>query len=89
MFIWKMGKNLSPKNVVQLEYENVYLKGQADPKNWRYGQVEFYCTNIRRAKWTSHPGRLTPGNQATATHWLRGWVGPRAGLNILEKTETS
>jgi hypothetical protein len=30
-----MGVNFKPKkDVVQLEYENVYRKAQADPDNW-------------------------------------------------------
>jgi hypothetical protein len=28
----------------------------------------------------SRPGRFTPGN-----HWIGGWVGPRAGLDDMEK----
>jgi hypothetical protein len=28
----------------------------------------------------SRPGRFTPG-----THWIRGWVGPRAGLDNVKK----
>jgi hypothetical protein len=28
----------------------------------------------------SCPSRFTPG-----THWIRGWVGPRAGLDAVEK----
>jgi hypothetical protein len=32
-------------------------------------------------KWSaSRPCRFTPG-----THWIGGWVGPRAGLDDLEK----
>jgi hypothetical protein len=33
----------------------------------------------------SRPDRFTPGKRAAGTHWLRGWVDPRAGLNDLEK----
>jgi hypothetical protein len=34
---------------------------------------------------TSHPGRFfSPGNNP-GTHWIGGWVGPRAGLDVLEK----
>jgi hypothetical protein len=29
----------------------------------------------------SRPGRFTPGEKAAGTHWIGGWVGPRAGLD--------
>jgi hypothetical protein len=32
----------------------------------------------------SHPGRFTPG-----THWIGGWVDPRAGMDDVEKREFS
>jgi hypothetical protein len=28
----------------------------------------------------SLPGRFTPGETAPRTHWIGGWMGPRAGL---------
>jgi hypothetical protein len=34
---------------------------------------------------TSRPGRFTPGERATGTHWTVGWVDLRAGLDDLEK----
>jgi hypothetical protein len=33
----------------------------------------------------SRPDRLTPGERAPGTHWIGGWVGPRTGLNIVDK----
>jgi hypothetical protein len=33
----------------------------------------------------SRPGTFTPGERATCTHWLGGWLGPRAGLDDMEK----
>jgi hypothetical protein len=29
--------------------------------------------------------RFTPGETAPSTHWIRGWVDPRAGLDDVEK----
>jgi hypothetical protein len=29
--------------------------------------------------------RFTPGERAPGTHWIGGWVGPRAGLDDVEK----
>jgi hypothetical protein len=35
----------------------------------------------------SRPGRFTPGERASGTHWIGGWVrGPRAFLEILVET---
>jgi hypothetical protein len=31
------------------------------------------------------PAALPPGERASATHWIRGWVDPRAGLDDMEK----
>jgi hypothetical protein len=33
----------------------------------------------------SRTGRITPGEKAPGTHWIGGWVGPRAGLDDVEK----
>jgi hypothetical protein len=33
----------------------------------------------------SYPGRFIPGERAPGTHWIEGWVDPRAGLDDLEK----
>jgi hypothetical protein len=30
-------------------------------------------------------GNFTPGERAPGTHWIGGWVGPRAGLDDVEK----
>jgi hypothetical protein len=33
----------------------------------------------------SRPDRFNPGEKAPGTHWIRGWVDPRAGLDDVEK----
>jgi hypothetical protein len=33
----------------------------------------------------SRPGRFTPGERAPGSHWIEGWVDPRAGLDNMEK----
>jgi hypothetical protein len=33
----------------------------------------------------SRTGRFTPGERASSTHWIGGWVNPRAGLDDMEK----
>jgi hypothetical protein len=37
----------------------------------------------------SHPGRSTPEEKASGTHWMGSWVSPRAGLNDVEKRKVS
>jgi hypothetical protein len=40
----------------------------------------------RWGEWlASRPGRLTPGGRATATRWIGGWMGPRAGLDVVAR----
>jgi hypothetical protein len=56
-----------------------------------YGGVDveihiFLTSALFGAGWSaSRPGRFTPGERAPGTHWIRGWVDPRAGLDDLEK----
>jgi hypothetical protein len=33
----------------------------------------------------SRPGSFTPVERAPGTHWIGGWVGPRAGVDDVEK----
>jgi hypothetical protein len=36
-------------------------------------------------EWTSRPGLFTPRERAPGTHWIGGWVGPRAVLDTVVK----
>jgi hypothetical protein len=46
---------------------------------WRY-------SGTRWGEWSSsRPVRLTPRNRAPGTHWIGGWVGPRAVLEAVVK----
>jgi hypothetical protein len=41
---------------------------------------------VYRGEWSaSRPGRFAPGERASDTYWIGGWVDPRAGLDDLEK----
>jgi hypothetical protein len=52
-----------------------------------YGRVEvwihiFLNSVSAGGEWSaSRPGRFTPGEGAHGTHWIGGWVDPRAGLD--------
>jgi hypothetical protein len=36
----------------------------------------------------SRPGRFTTGEGTPGTHWIGGWVDPRAGLDDMEKRKS-
>jgi hypothetical protein len=46
-----------------------------------YGGVD-----VVEGEWSaSSPCRFTPGEKDPGTHWIRGWMGPRTGLDDMEK----
>jgi hypothetical protein len=50
-------------------------------------QIHIFLTStLAGGEWSaSRPGSFTPGERAPDTHWIGGWVGPRAGLDDTEK----
>jgi hypothetical protein len=56
-----------------------------------YGVVDVYIhifltSVLAGGEWSaSRPGRFTPGERTPDTHWIGGWVDPRAGLDDVEK----
>jgi hypothetical protein len=46
----------------------------------------FLISALASRAWSaSCPGRFNTGERTPATHWIGGWVDPRAGLNDVEK----
>jgi hypothetical protein len=46
----------------------------------------FFTSALDAGEWSaSRPGRFIPGERAPSTHWITGWMGPRAGLDAVEK----
>jgi hypothetical protein len=46
----------------------------------------FLTSALVGSEWSaSHSGRFTRGERAPGTHWIGGWVGPRASLDDMEK----
>jgi hypothetical protein len=46
----------------------------------------FLTSALVGGEWSaSLPCRFTPGERAPCTHWIGSWVGPRAGLDYVEK----
>jgi hypothetical protein len=56
-----------------------------------YGGVDVYIhifltSALAGGEWSaSCPSHFTPGERAPCTHWIGGWVDPRAGQDDLEK----
>jgi hypothetical protein len=50
-------------------------------------EVQIFLTStLVEGEWSlSRPCRFTPGERTFGTHWIGGWVGPRAGLKDVEK----
>jgi hypothetical protein len=53
----------------------------------KYRYVHIFLTSaLVGGEWSvSRPVRFTPGERAHGTPWIGGWVGPRAGLDDVEK----
>jgi hypothetical protein len=46
----------------------------------------FFDLGTRWNEWSaSHPGHFTPREGGPGTHWIGGWVGPRAVLDAVVK----
>jgi hypothetical protein len=46
----------------------------------------FLTSALVGCQWSaSHPGQFASGEKAPVTHYIGGWVGPRAGLDDMEK----
>jgi hypothetical protein len=53
---------------------------------WRYSSTHSLTSALDEGEGsTSRPGRFTPKERAPGTHWIGGWVGPRAVLDAVVK----
>jgi hypothetical protein len=82
-----------------LFYTEVKVKGKVVPvflltehhsmkAYWRSGGIapRFLTPALDGDEWSaSRTGRFTPGERAPGTHWIGGWVGPRAILDAVVK----
>jgi hypothetical protein len=51
-------------------------------------EIHIFFTSVYYLEVSGHlhvPAALPPEVRATGTHWIGGWVGPRAGLDEVEK----
>jgi hypothetical protein len=55
-------------------------------EEWRYSFTHSLTSDLDGGEWSaSRPGRFTPREIAPVTHWIGGWVGPRAVLDAVMK----
>jgi hypothetical protein len=48
--------------------------------------LPFFTSALDEVSGQSHaPASLHPRERASGSHWIRSWVGPRAGLDAMEK----
>jgi hypothetical protein len=53
---------------------------------WSYSSTHSLASALDWGEWSaSRPGRFIPKERASGTHWIGGWVGPRAGLDAVVK----
>jgi hypothetical protein len=49
-----------------------------------YSSTHSLTSALDGGEWSaSRPGRFTPRQRAPRTHWIGGWVGPRAVLDAV------
>jgi hypothetical protein len=53
---------------------------------WRYSSTHSLTSELDGHEWSaSLPDRFTPRERALGTHWIGGWVGPKACLDAVVK----
>jgi hypothetical protein len=54
--------------------------------DWVYSSTHSLTSALDGGEWlASRPGHFTPRERASGTHWIGGWVGPRAVLEAVVK----
>jgi hypothetical protein len=57
---------------------------------WRYSSTHSLTSALDGGEWSaSGPGHFTSRERAPGTHWIGGWVGPRAFLDAVVKRKIS
>jgi len=52
-------------------------------KEWRYSSTHAFTSALYGDEWSaSRPEPFTPREGAPGTHWIGGWVGPTAVLDV-------
>jgi hypothetical protein len=54
--------------------------------DWMHKIHVFFALTVAGGEWSaSRSGRVSPGERTPCTHWIGGWVDPRAGLDDVAK----
>jgi hypothetical protein len=57
-------------------------------EEWRYSATHSLMSALDEGEWSAlRSGRFTPRERAPDTHWIGGWVGPRAVLDAVVKSK--
>jgi hypothetical protein len=55
-------------------------------REWRYSSTHSLTSALDGGEWSaSRPGRFTPRERASVTHWIGDWVAPRTVLDAAVK----
>jgi hypothetical protein len=83
--IWPIAKSLMKKLKLSLCF-NWAPRHEGVLGEWKYSSTHSLTSALDGDEWSaSHPGRFTPRERAPGTHWIGGWVGPRAVLDAVVK----
>jgi hypothetical protein len=69
----------------------LFLTAKHAMKAYWGGEIQFHAfltSALDGGEWSvSRAGGFTPKERALGTHWIGGWVGPRAGLDPVVKSK--
>jgi hypothetical protein len=95
---WNRAYEISLELFIVQEWIKVQVKGKVVPVlylsttpwrrigEWRYRSMHSSALALGGGEWSaSRSGRFTPREIAPGTHWIGGWVGPRAILDSVVK----
>jgi hypothetical protein len=72
--------------LVRAFFLNVALRHECVLGEWRYSSTHSLTSALDVGEWSvSRPGRFPPKEKVPGTHWIGGWVGPRAILDAVMK----
>jgi hypothetical protein len=97
-FLWQHWKKLKCSlsttfnaNTYKLgNFFNWALRHEVVFREWWFNHTHYLTSALDGDEWSaSRPGRFTLKERAPGTHWIGGWVGPRAVLEVVVKRKIS
>jgi hypothetical protein len=86
MWRYVQGKGKGQSEVGPVLFLNWTPRHEGVLGKWRYSSTYSLTSALDGGEWSvSRPGRFTPREGAPGTHWIGGWVGPKAGLEAVIK----